>query len=87
MAGRYNTYKPGFSFSCAARAGAEKRRRTDYTRGVPVRGPSGNRPRERSNTSGWRAEALRDIDGGDLAAGGSPPAGELLTGNIGSLCE
>jgi hypothetical protein len=38
------------------RAGAEKRRRADYTRGVPVRGPSGNRPRERSNPSGWRTE-------------------------------
>jgi hypothetical protein len=28
-----------------------------------------------------------DTDGGDLAAGGSLPAGELLTGNTGSLCE
>jgi hypothetical protein len=55
------------------RAGAEKRRRADYTRGVPVRGPSGNRPRERSNTSGWHAEALHDIDGGDLAGGGGVP--------------
>jgi hypothetical protein len=40
------------------------------TRGVPLRGPSGNRPRVRSNTSGcWREEALLDIEGGDLAAG------------------
>jgi hypothetical protein len=31
--------------------------------------------------------ALLDIEGGDLAAGGLPPAGELLTGNIGSLRE
>jgi hypothetical protein len=36
--------------------------------GVPLQGPSGNRPRERSNTSGWRGEALHGIDGGDLAA-------------------
>jgi hypothetical protein len=36
--------------------------------GVPLRGPSGNRPRERSNTSGWREEALHGIDGVDLAA-------------------
>jgi hypothetical protein len=35
---------------------------------VLVRGPSGNRPRERSDTSGWREEALLDIEGGDLAA-------------------
>jgi hypothetical protein len=27
------------------------------------------------------------MEGGDLAAGGLPPAGELLTGNIGSLRE
>jgi hypothetical protein len=45
------------------------------------------RAREVTLRSVWRAEALHDIDGGDLAAGGSPPAGELLTGNIGSLCE
>jgi hypothetical protein len=31
--------------------------------------------------------ALLDIEGGDLAAGGPRPAGELLTGNIGSLRE
>jgi hypothetical protein len=31
--------------------------------------------------------ALLDIEGGDLAAGGYSPAGELLTGNIGSLRE
>jgi hypothetical protein len=30
---------------------------------------------------------LLDMEGGDLAAGGLPPAGELLTGNIGSLRE
>jgi hypothetical protein len=30
-------------------------RNTEYTRGVPLRGPSGTRPREeRSSTSGWR---------------------------------
>jgi hypothetical protein len=29
---------------------------------VPLRGPSGNRPRERSGTSGWREEALHRID-------------------------
>jgi hypothetical protein len=40
-----------------------------------------------SNTSGGGLVALLDIEGGDLAAGGSPPAGELLTGNIGSLRE
>jgi hypothetical protein len=34
---------------------------------LAARGPSGNRPRERSNTSGWREEALLDIEGGDLA--------------------
>jgi hypothetical protein len=46
--------------ACAhnALAGAEKRRRTDYTRGAPVRGPSGNRLRERSSSSGWREVAL-----------------------------
>jgi hypothetical protein len=27
------------------------------------------------------------MEGGDLAAGGLPPAGELLTGDIGSLRE
>jgi hypothetical protein len=32
-----------------------------------------NRPRERSNTSGWHEEALLGIEGGDLAAGGSRP--------------
>jgi hypothetical protein len=52
-----------------------------------VRGPSGNRPRERSNTSGGGLVAQLDIEGGDLAAGGPLPAGELLTGNIGSLRE
>jgi hypothetical protein len=31
--------------------------------------------------------ALHGIDGGDLAAGVYSPAGKLLTGNIGSLCE
>jgi hypothetical protein len=34
--------------------------------------------------------ALHGIDGGDLAAGDwgfISPAGKLLTGNIGSLCE
>jgi hypothetical protein len=31
--------------------------------------------------------ALHGIDGGDLAAGVYPPAGKLLTGNVGSLCE
>jgi hypothetical protein len=36
---------------------------------VPLRGPSGNHPRERSNTSGWHEEALLGIKGGDLAAG------------------
>jgi hypothetical protein len=33
-----------------------------------VRGASGNRPREVSNTSGYRGEALHGIGGGDLAA-------------------
>jgi hypothetical protein len=32
-------------------------------------------------------QRTRDMEGGDLAAGGPPPAGELLTGNIGSLRE
>jgi hypothetical protein len=54
---------------------------------VPLRGPSGNRPRERSGTSGGGLVALLDMEGGDLAAGGLPPAGELLTENIGSLRE
>jgi hypothetical protein len=35
-----------------------------------LRGPSGNRPREGSSSSGWREVALLlDIEGGDLAAG------------------
>jgi hypothetical protein len=54
-------------------------------------GPPGTRPRERSNTSGWREEeeALRGIDGGNLAFGCAALccAGKLLTGNTGSLCE
>jgi hypothetical protein len=33
------------------------------------------------------AMALLDMEGGDFAAGGLPPAGEFLTGNIGSLRE
>jgi hypothetical protein len=68
---------------------SEKRWRTEYTRGVPLRGPSGNRPRERSNTSGWREKALHGINGGDLAA--RPCAAQanyiLLTGNTGLLRE
>jgi hypothetical protein len=51
-----------------------------------LRGPSGNRPRERSNTSGWHEEALLGIEGGDLP-GRWAPAGKLSTGNIGSLRE
>jgi hypothetical protein len=43
-------------------------------------------PRETACTGG-RGEALHGIDGGDLAAGVYSPAGKLLTGNIGSLCE
>jgi hypothetical protein len=35
------------------------------THRVPLRGPSGTRPRERSDTSGWH-------EGGDLAAGVIP---------------
>jgi hypothetical protein len=30
---------------------------------------------------------LHGVDGGDLTAGVYSPAGKLLTGNIGSLCE
>jgi hypothetical protein len=40
--------------------------------------------------TGESGGALYGIDGGDLAAGGGgiiSPAGKLLTGNIGSLCE
>jgi hypothetical protein len=72
--------------------GAEKRRRTEYTRGVPLRGPSGNLPRERRNTSGWGEVALLGIEGGGLAAGASHPllrAGELPIADrkCRSLCE
>jgi hypothetical protein len=42
--------------------------RSEYTQGVPLWGPSGTRPRERSGTSGWREGALHGVDGGDLAA-------------------
>jgi hypothetical protein len=56
-----------------------------------VRGPSGKRPREVTLRGGVeRGVALLDIDieGGDLFGGGGgvSPAGELSTGNIGSLC-
>jgi hypothetical protein len=34
--------------------------RTEHTRGIPLRGPSGNRPRERSSTSGGGGGVIGD---------------------------
>jgi hypothetical protein len=53
---------------CCERALKSASERTTHGGAGSVRGPSGNRPRERSNTSGNRGEALHGIDGGDLAA-------------------
>jgi hypothetical protein len=52
-----------------------------------VRGPSGNRPRERSGTSGWRGVALLDMEGGDLAAGVIPCWRIVDRSKCRSLCE
>jgi hypothetical protein len=49
-------------------------------------GPSGNRPRERSNTSGWHNEALLGIEGGDLAAG-VIPCRRIVDRKCRSFCE
>jgi hypothetical protein len=47
---------------------------------------SGNRPRERSSTSGWREVALLDIEGGDMAAG-VIPCWRIVDRKCRSLCE
>jgi hypothetical protein len=61
--------KTGLPVCCEQALKSAGTQNTHGGRGVPLRGPSGNRPRERSNTSsGWRGEALYGIDGGDLAA-------------------
>jgi hypothetical protein len=79
---------------CCERALTEKRRRTDHARGVPARGLSVDRPRERSSTSHFalrggvqsaEAEALHDVDSRWrrfaiwlLRSPPLPSAGELL---------
>jgi hypothetical protein len=73
---------------CCERALKSASERTTHGGAGSVRGPSGNRPRDRSNTSGNRGE------GGAawhrwwrFGCAALCFAGKLLTGNIGPLCE
>jgi hypothetical protein len=67
--GRQKHHTQAVLHVCCERALKSAGERTNYKRGGGgVRGPSGNRPRERSSTLGYRGEALHGIGGGDLAA-------------------
>jgi hypothetical protein len=88
MAGRHTTHKLGFPCAvCCEQALKSVGERNTHggCRCRDIRETS--RAKEVALRGGLTAVALLYIEGGDLAAGGPPPAGELLTGNIGSLHE
>jgi hypothetical protein len=79
MAGKNTTHKP--VLTCAASCELALKSAGERTQGAGA----GNRPRERSLlTSGAVERPFLGLKGGNLDAG--PPAGEVLSGNLGALC-